>query len=144
MSEEAPIWTEVLDGLDGWTSILTLMVSSVGRLEVLEGPTGRRRLGGDRRALMPGVQVSQMARKRGATRSQICDWRRRLGRKLQAVSGEPGAWSVSRIPAAQAGNLPELASLANEEGWLKAIGTMVQIFCSPRPAVPQQVGSQSR
>lgn len=51
-----------------------------------------------------------------------------LGRKLQAVSGEAGAWSVGRILAAQAGNFPELASLANEEGWLKAVVTTAQLF----------------
>jgi AcrR family transcriptional regulator len=51
-----------------------------------------------------------------------------LGRKLQAVSGEAGAWSVGRILAAQAGNFPELASLANEEGWLKAVATTARLF----------------
>jgi AcrR family transcriptional regulator len=51
-----------------------------------------------------------------------------LGRKLQAVSGEAGAWAVGRILAAQAGNFPELASLANEEGWLKATATTARLF----------------
>ncbi|CCV09442.1 transposase [Mesorhizobium metallidurans STM 2683] len=55
-----------------------------GRLEVLEGPTGRRvRSEADRariaaESLMPGVQVAAVARKHGATRWQIYDWRRRL------------------------------------------------------------------
>lgn len=51
-----------------------------------------------------------------------------LGRKLQAVSGEAGAWSVGRIVAAQSGNFPELAALANEEGWVKAIATTARLF----------------
>lgn len=55
-----------------------------GRLEVLEGPMGRRvRSEADRariaaESLMPGVQVAAVARKHGATRWQIYDWRRRL------------------------------------------------------------------
>jgi transposase len=55
-----------------------------GRLEVLEGPTGRRvRSEADRariaaESLMPGVQVAAVARKHGATRWQVYDWRRRL------------------------------------------------------------------
>lgn len=57
-----------------------------GRLEVLEGPTGRRvRSEADRariaaESLMPGVQVAAVARKHGATRWQVYDWRRRLRR----------------------------------------------------------------
>ncbi|MES0214155.1 transposase [Mesorhizobium sp. C280B] len=55
-----------------------------GRLEVLEGPTGRRvRSEAERtriaaESLMPGVQVAAVARKHGATRWQVYDWRRRL------------------------------------------------------------------
>jgi transposase len=55
-----------------------------GRLEVLEGPTGRRiRSEADRariaaESLMPGVQVAAVARKHGATRWQVYDWRRGL------------------------------------------------------------------
>lgn len=62
-----------------------------GRLEVLEGPTGRRvRSEADRariaaESLMPGVQVAAVARKHGATRWQIYDWRRRLRRGQLAL-----------------------------------------------------------
>lgn len=55
-----------------------------GRLEVLEGPTGRRvRSEADKariaaESLMPGVQVAAVARKHGVTRWQVYDWRRRL------------------------------------------------------------------
>ena len=57
-----------------------------GRLEVLEGPAGRRvRSEADKariaaESLMPGVQVAAVARKHGATRWQVYDWRRRLQR----------------------------------------------------------------
>ena len=57
---------------------------SVSRLEVLEGPSGRRvRSEGERarivaESLLPGAQVSEVARKHGATRWQIYDWRRRF------------------------------------------------------------------
>lgn len=55
-----------------------------GRLEVLEGPTGRRiRSEADKariaaESLMPRVQVAAVARKHGVTRWQVYDWRRRL------------------------------------------------------------------
>jgi transposase len=57
---------------------------SVSRLEVLEGPSGRRvRSEAERvrivaESLLPGAQVSEVARKHGATRWQIYDWRRRF------------------------------------------------------------------
>jgi transposase len=56
----------------------------VSRLEVLEGPSGRRVRSEAERArivaesLLPGAQVSEVARKHGATRWQIYDWRRRF------------------------------------------------------------------
>ena len=59
-------------------------VRPVSRLEVLEGPTGRRVRSEAERAriaaesLLPGAQV---ARKHGATRWQIYDWRRRFRRR---------------------------------------------------------------
>ena len=59
-------------------------VEPVSRLEVLEGPSGRRVRSEAERArivaesLLPGAQVSEVARKHGATRWQIYDWRRRF------------------------------------------------------------------
>ncbi|MGY3146509.1 transposase [Bradyrhizobium sp. USDA 3397] len=56
----------------------------MSRLEVLEGPSGRRVRSEAERArivdesLLPGAQVSEAARKHGATRWQIYDWRRRF------------------------------------------------------------------
>lgn len=55
-----------------------------GRLEVIEGPTGRRRRTDAEKArivaesLMPGVRVAEVARKYGVTRWQVYDWRKRL------------------------------------------------------------------
>jgi len=55
-----------------------------GRLEVIEGPTGRRQRTQAEKArivaesLMPGIRVADVARKYGATRWQVYDWRRRL------------------------------------------------------------------
>lgn len=59
-------------------------IGTVSRLEVLEGPTGRRVRSEAERArivaesLLPGAQVAEVARKHGATRWQIYDWRRRF------------------------------------------------------------------
>lgn len=56
----------------------------MSRLEILEGPSGRRVRSETERArivaesLLPGAQVSEVARKHGATRWQIYDWRRRF------------------------------------------------------------------
>jgi transposase len=55
-----------------------------GRLEVIEGPTGRRRRSGAEKAriaaesLMPGLRVADVARRHGTTRWQVYDWRRQL------------------------------------------------------------------
>jgi transposase len=51
---------------------------------VIEGPTGRRKRTRTEKArivaesLMPGARVADVARKHGATRWQVYDWRKRL------------------------------------------------------------------
>jgi len=72
-------------GRDGKMDV-QLGVSSggyAGRLEVLEGPTGRRQRSAAEKArivaesLLPGVRVADVARRHGTTRWQVYDWRRR-------------------------------------------------------------------
>jgi transposase len=64
-----------LDGLRG---------VGVSRLEVIEGPSGRRQRTKAERAriaaesMMPGVTVADVARKHGTTRWQIYDWRKQI------------------------------------------------------------------
>jgi len=73
-------------GLDGKKDVHldSSSVGAVSRLEVLEGPSGRRVRSEAEKArivaesLLPGAQVSEVARKHGATRWQIYDWRRRF------------------------------------------------------------------
>jgi transposase len=71
-----------------------------GRLEVIEGPTGRRRRSASEKArivaesLMPGVTVADVARRHGTTRWQVYDWRRR-----------------ARLAARQAQSAPNVAAL---------------------------------
>ena len=71
----------------------------VSRLEVIEGPRGRRRRTKAERAriaaesMMPGVTVADTARKHGTTRWQIYDWRKQL-RKGNLVVPE----SVAALP----------------------------------------------
>ena len=71
----------------------------VSRLEVLEGPSGRRRRTKAERAriaaesMMPGVTVADTARRHGTTRWQIYDWRKQL-RKGKLVVPE----SVAALP----------------------------------------------
>ena len=56
----------------------------VSRLEVIEGPSGRRLRTKAERAriaaesLMPGASVTDVAQRHGTTRWQIYDWRRKL------------------------------------------------------------------
>jgi transposase len=56
----------------------------VSRLDVIEGPSGRRRRTKAERAriaaesMMPGVTVADTARKHGTTRWQIYDWRKQI------------------------------------------------------------------
>ncbi len=72
----------------------------VSRLEVIEGPSGRRRRTKAERAriaaesMMPSVKVADVARKHGTTRWQIYDWRKRI-RKGNLVLPE----SVAALPA---------------------------------------------
>jgi transposase len=76
-----------------------------GRLEVIEGPTGRRRRSASEKArivaesLMPGVTVADVARRHGTTRWQVYDWRRRArdGRLVLSAETSPcrhgcGCW----------------------------------------------------
>ena len=71
----------------------------VSRLEVIEGPSGRRRRTKAERAriavesMMPGVKVADTARKHGTTRWQIYDWRKQI-RKGNLVVPE----SVASLP----------------------------------------------
>jgi transposase len=79
--------------LDGSTGV------GVSRLEVIEGPSGRRRRTKAQRAriaaesMMPGVKVADVARKHGTTRWQIYDWRKQM-RKGNLVLPE----SVAALP----------------------------------------------
>ena len=72
---------------------------NVSRLEVIEGPSGRRRRTRAERAriaaesMMPGVTVADVARKHGTTRWQIYDWRKQI-RKGNLVVPE----SVAALP----------------------------------------------
>ena len=76
-----------------------LMGVGVSRLEVIEGPSGRRRRAKAERAriaaesLMPGVTVADVARRYGTTRWQIYDWRKQI-RKGNLVVPE----SVAALP----------------------------------------------
>jgi transposase len=71
----------------------------VSRLEVIEGPTGRRRRTKAERAriaaesLVPGASVTDVARRHGTTRWQVYDWRKKL-RTGQLVVPE----SVAALP----------------------------------------------
>lgn len=71
----------------------------VSRLEVIEGPTGRRRRTPAERAriaaesLMPGVKVADVARRHDTTRWQIYDWRKQLRNGKLALPE-----SVSALP----------------------------------------------
>lgn len=80
--------------LDGSKSV------GVSRLEVIEGPSGRRRRTKAERAriaaesMMPGVRVADVARQYATTRWQVYDWRKKL-RTGQLVVPE----NIAALPA---------------------------------------------
>jgi transposase len=79
--------------LDGLTGV------GVSRLDVIEGPSGRRLRTRAERAriaaesLMPGASVADVARRHGTTRWQVYDWRKKL-RTGQLIVPE----SVATLP----------------------------------------------
>ncbi|PTM40950.1 transposase [Bosea sp. 124] len=97
----------------------------VGRLEVVEGPTGRRVRSASEKAriaaesLMPGSQVTAVARKHGATRWQVYDWRRRLrqGQLALPESREPlfAPLLVEEAPSPRPPTKPPKSTLAKVE-----------------------------
>ncbi|MDR2880510.1 MAG: transposase [Azoarcus sp.] len=81
-------------------------VGFVGRLEVLEGPTGRKVRSDDEKSrivaesLERGAQVSAIARKYGVSRWQIYDWRHRLsgsGRRQLPGNVEAPSCTFARV-----------------------------------------------
>ena len=97
----------------------------VGRLEVLEGPTGRRVRSASEKAriaaesLVPGSQVTAVARQHGVTRWQIYDWRRRLrqGQLVLPESQEPlfAPLLVEEAPAPRVTPKPQKSAPAKVE-----------------------------
>jgi AcrR family transcriptional regulator len=51
-----------------------------------------------------------------------------VGRQMLALSCSVDAAALGRMLTAQATNFPELAKLAEEEGWLKAVATTARFF----------------
>jgi transposase len=95
--------------------------SRVSRLEVIEGPTGRRTRSAAEKAkiaaesLVPGAQVATVARKYGVTRWQVYDWRRRLQRGRLSLPENMAAMFaplvVDGLPKTLATVQPALAKL---------------------------------
>lgn len=110
-------------GVDGKMDV-QLDVSKAGRvsrLEVLEGPTGRRNRSAAEKAriaaesLVPGAEVATVARKHGVTRWQVYDWRRRLQRGELSLPDSLAAMFaplvVDEVPKTRASLQPALAKL---------------------------------
>jgi transposase len=92
-----------------------------GRLEVIEGPTGRRKRTRAEKArivaesLMPGVRVAEVARKYGATRWQVYDWRKRLRRQERLALPD------------SAGAAPAFAAVVVEDAPRRQAATCIEI-----------------
>jgi transposase len=95
--------------------------SRVSRLEVIEGPTGRRNRSAAEKAkiaaesLVPGPEVATVARQHGVTRWQVYDWRRRLlqGRLSlpDSVAATFAPLMLDELPKTQASVVPVLVKL---------------------------------
>ena len=102
----------------------------VSRLEVIEGPSGRRRRTEAERAriaaesLMPGASVAEVARLHGTTRWQVYSWRRMLRTGVLTV---PENLALSPLFAELVVEAPEASTLsADAAGVLEiAIGDVV-------------------
>lgn len=101
-----------------------------GRLEVIEGPTGRQRRSDAEKArivaesLMPGVTVADVARRHGTTRWQVYDWRRRAREGRLALSAEmspSAAFAAVVVAEAQ----PEAEAEAHGFGIEVVVGDVV-------------------
>jgi len=85
-----------------------------GRIEVLPGPTGRRQRSDAEKAriaeesLAPDAVVADIARRYGATRWQIYDWRRRFRSRCRFPATEDIGASPAFVPLTVAGE-PEAA-----------------------------------
>jgi len=98
-----------------------------GRLDVIEGPSGRRRRSPAEKArivaesLMPGARVAEVARQYGVTRWQVYDWRKRLRSGRLALPG-----SASCEPAFAALVVEEPSAGKATEGVIEiAVGDVV-------------------
>ena len=95
--------------------------SRISRLEVIEGPTGRRNRSAAEKAriaaesLVPGAEVATVARKHGVTRWQVYDWRRRLQRGRLPLPDSLAATfaplMLDELPKTQASAVPVLVKL---------------------------------
>ncbi|WP_157764500.1 IS66-like element accessory protein TnpA [Rhodobacter sp. CZR27] len=101
-------------------------VGFAGRLEVVEGSSGRRRWSDEEKARIasesyrPGVHVADVARRYGTTRWQIYDWRRRLAKGLLALPAEVGPRSVFAAVVVDP-DVARLAPAAMSEGGVVAL-----------------------
>lgn len=121
-----------MDGyLDGSTD------GFAGRLEVIEGRTGRRVRSPEERAriaaesLVPGVKVADVARLYGVTRWQVYDWRRKLLAGELAVPeeamSEPAFAALvveTALPEASLAQKPKRAEAADSIELLVVGGTV--------------------
>ena len=95
--------------------------SRVSRLEVIEGPTGRRNRSAAEKAkiaaesLVPGAEVATVARQHGVTRWQVYDWRRRLQRGRlslpESLAATFAPLTLDELPKTQASAVPVLVKL---------------------------------
>jgi len=93
----------------------------VSRLEVIEGPTGRRNRSAAEKAkiaaesLVPGAEVATVARQHGVTRWQVYDWRRRLQQGRLSLPDSLAATfaplRLDELPKTQASAVPVLVKL---------------------------------
>lgn len=103
--------------------LLAASGSNTSRLEVLEGPTGRRSWPDEVKAAIvaesfePGVKVSAVARRHGLTPQHLTSWRRaaRKGR-LVLPSEADGAFASILVEEAQAARVGPGETISIETG----------------------------
>lgn len=133
-------------------SLLTQDGGCVGRLEVLEGPTGRRGWPDQVKARIvaesfaPGARVSTVAARHRMSPQQLTTWRRAAREGRLALSADAGAMFAPLVidpPAfsivAPTGSMPLPTSAPGDMRWIEIVAGDV-IVRLPEDASPARIG----
>eukprot|EP00873_Tetraselmis_striata_P030087 jgi/Tetstr1/450351/TSEL_037387.t1 len=107
-----------------------------GRLEVIEGRTGRRRWSEVEKARIasesfrPGARVAEVARRHGTTRWQIYDWRKRLTRGMLTAPADDSLAFASVVIAPES---PRSSPVQKKDAAPTDVVEVLRVYVATRP-----------